>query len=103
MQENTQPGLPVEHAPLSFVCPKVWREVEYHLGLSNREAQVARCIVNGCSQSDMANCLGISIHTVHTHLERLYRKLGVSSKCQVVVQLFATYFVLSGYSGAEGA
>jgi hypothetical protein len=31
---------------------------------------------------------------VHTHLERLYRKLGVTDRCQVVVRIFQQYVEL---------
>ena len=42
----------------------------------------------------MASRLGLSPHTVHTYRERLYRKLGVDSFCQVMSVVFATYVAL---------
>lgn len=40
----------------------------------------------------MARQLDISTHTIHSHLERLYRKLGVTSRCGAVVRVVAEHF-----------
>jgi DNA-binding CsgD family transcriptional regulator len=42
-------------------------------------------------ETAIAANLGISTHTVHTHLERLYRKLRVSSRVSLVVRVVAEY------------
>jgi DNA-binding CsgD family transcriptional regulator len=68
-----------------------WRRIGLALGLSEREFQVACCVVDGDSEAAIGRRLDISKFTVHTHLERLYRKLGVGNRCALVVRLFATY------------
>jgi len=78
----------------SFLPVSTWVVISGSLRLSGRESEIAQCILAGCSKEGMAKKLGISDHTVQTHLERLYRKLGVSSRCEVVVRLFATYVSL---------
>ena len=40
---------------------------------------------------EIAQELKISAHTVHTYLGRLYRKLNVSSRAQLIVRVFAEY------------
>ncbi len=50
--------------------------------LSNREREVLYLIAQGLSNSAIARKLKISEHTVKTYNERLYEKLGVSSRSE---------------------
>lgn len=50
--------------------------------LSAREREVLVLIAQGLSNSAIAQKLGISEHTVKTYNERLYEKLGVSSRSE---------------------
>jgi DNA-binding CsgD family transcriptional regulator len=78
--------------PTTFLPEPSWQSIVRTLGLSEREAQVAGLILgDGSSESAMAASLSISPHTVHTHLERLYRKLRVTNRCQVVSRIFELY------------
>jgi predicted ATPase/DNA-binding CsgD family transcriptional regulator len=49
-------------------------------GLSNREAEVLRLVATGLSTARIADELYLSPHTINAHLQRIYRKLGVSSR-----------------------
>ena len=60
-----------------------WQAIALSLGLSAREFQVLRPIFDDEPDAAIACRLGISSHTVHTHLGRLYRKLGVRSRGQL--------------------
>jgi DNA-binding CsgD family transcriptional regulator len=78
--------------PTTFLPEASWRSIVGSLRLSDREAQVARLILEDDSrESAMAASLSISPHTVHTHLEQIYRKLRVTSRCQVVSRIFEQY------------
>lgn len=68
-----------------------WLATFRSLGLSRRERQIARGLFADLSETVIADELGISPHTVHTHLERLYHKTGVGSRCALVVRVFAAY------------
>jgi DNA-binding CsgD family transcriptional regulator len=68
-----------------------WRELAEAFELSERELEIAKCLVADLKEVTIASTLGISRHTVHTHLERLYRKLDVSSRSALLVRLFARY------------
>lgn len=50
--------------------------------LSLREQEVLTLLSRGLSNKDIAEELGISAHTVKTHVERTYEKLGVSSRSE---------------------
>src|SRR5262249_5852805 len=64
-------GLPT--APLRDLTP---------LGLTKREHEVLLVVASGRTNSDAAQELGVSHATVKTHLERAYRKLGVSTRSE---------------------
>lgn len=63
-----------------------WQFIDRELGLSGREHDIMELVLADVKESAMGARLGISPHTVHTHLERLYRKLGVSGRVQLVVR-----------------
>lgn len=48
--------------------------------LSPREEKVIRCIAEGLSYNDVAERLGISYHTVHTHIKKAYEKLQAQGR-----------------------
>lgn len=53
--------------------------------LGPRERRVLELLAHGASNKEIARELGISEGTVRTHLERLYRKLGVRSRTEAAV------------------
>jgi ATP/maltotriose-dependent transcriptional regulator MalT len=57
---------------------------ERGLPLSSREQEILRELVNGCSNKEIARKLMIAESTVKTHKERLYEKLGVSSRSAAI-------------------
>jgi DNA-binding CsgD family transcriptional regulator len=56
--------------------------------LTHREQQVARLVRNGLSNKQIARDLALAQPTVKTHLLRMFRKLGVSSRTELVGVLF---------------
>ena len=92
-------GDPIGDAPTRGVGKELlneseWRAIARSLGLSERERQIVRRMFDDLKECAIADDLDISPHTVHTHLERLYHKLGVGSRCEVVVRVFAEYLAL---------
>jgi DNA-binding CsgD family transcriptional regulator len=53
-------------------------------GLTEREAEVALHLGRGETDREIADRLGISWHTVRTHVERVLGKLGVDSRARVI-------------------
>ncbi len=51
-------------------------------GLTEREAEVIRRVASGRSNRDIAAELGLSTRTVQKHLERAYKKLGVTRRSE---------------------
>lgn len=56
-----------------------------HLTLSEREREVITLVVDGKSSVDIGALLGISERTVNFHVDRVMRKLGVSTRMQAAI------------------
>lgn len=56
--------------------------------LSGREVDVVRCVVEGLSNREIAQRLTLTEHTVKNYLFRIFDKLGVSSRVEVVLYAF---------------
>jgi DNA-binding NarL/FixJ family response regulator len=57
--------------------------------LSDREREVLMLIVKGFSYAEIANLLGVSAHTVTTHVRGIYKKLEVHSRGEAVYEALA--------------
>ena len=55
--------------------------VAVHFGLTRREEQILFWISEGKSNPDLAGILEVSLRTIHKHVEHLFTKLGVESRC----------------------
>jgi len=53
-------------------------------GLSKREIQVVQCLAEGLGNREIADRLKLSQHTVKNHLFRIFDKLGVSSRIELL-------------------
>ncbi|ALG71022.1 transcriptional regulator [Azospirillum thiophilum] len=54
-------------------------------GLSQREVQILRCLLNGNSNKMIANHLNITEATVKVHLKSLLRKINASNRTQAAI------------------
>lgn len=54
--------------------------------LSEREAEILRLVAKGLGFKDVGEVLGISAHTVTTHVKRVYQKLAVHSRGEAVYE-----------------
>ncbi len=67
-----------------------FRAVDYagHPLLTKREDDVASLLAQGMSNRAISSKLGITEHTVSNYLFRIYNKLGVSSRVELLLYLF---------------
>lgn len=54
--------------------------------LTGRETQVLHLIARGCTYSQVAQQLGMSAHTVASHIKNAYRKLEVHCAAAAVMR-----------------
>lgn len=66
--------------------------------LTGREADVLRLIARGCTYEQVAERLGVSAHTVASHIKNAYRKLEVH--CAAAAVMRAIELQLLGEVGA---
>ena len=66
-------------------------------GLSQREVQILRCLLNGNSNKMIANHLNITEATVKVHLKSLLRKINASNRTQAAI------WALNNGIGDQGA
>lgn len=55
--------------------------------LTDRETQIVELLMVGYDNAQIADALGIAPQTVKYHLSNVYRKLGVTTRAQVVAML----------------
>jgi len=64
--------------------------------LSKREQEVVRCVAEGLSNREIAQRLRLTEHTVKNYLFRIFDKLGVSKRVEVVLYAYSI-----GYPGSQ--
>jgi DNA-binding NarL/FixJ family response regulator len=85
--QNAMQGKAVIHPSLTQAFIEEVQLVDRSSGaapLSPREVEILQKIAYGATTKEVADQLGISFHTVKTHLERIFEKLGANDRAQAV-------------------
>jgi DNA-binding CsgD family transcriptional regulator len=61
-------------------------------GLTKREQQLTRLVLQGYSTLDIADHLVISVHTVQAHLRNIFAKTGVRARRDLVTKIFFAHY-----------
>jgi DNA-binding CsgD family transcriptional regulator len=61
-------------------------------GLTQREQQLTKLVLQGLSTIDMADRLVISVHTVQSHLRNVFTKTGVRTRRDLVTKIFFAHY-----------
>lgn len=95
--------MPIEVDTTAWIgaAPGTSGEAMSTLGLSDRQRDVLKFLIEGKSNKDICRRLGLSESTVKTHLAAIFRKLGVSSRTQVVVAVARAGVSLAPVIGAS--
>lgn len=79
---------------------EAWKAVSRTLELSGRELEIVRGVFEDRTEFAIANDLKISPHTVHTHVQRLHRKLRVANRVQLLLRVMDEFHGLMVSPGA---
>ena len=71
----------------AFLSNHAWREIASTLGITKRELQIVQSVFDNQHESDIAKRFKLSPHTVHMHLNRLFKKLNVTSRTELVLRI----------------
>lgn len=72
-----------------------WCEIGCALGVTKREVQIIQAVFDNLTQKGIANRLKITEHTAHTHLNRLFKKLKVSTRTELVLRVMEQMIALT--------
>ena len=92
MLDTPQQSLSLCRGPL---LETEWALVARRLHLSPRQVEIVHDVMLDEKEQTIADRLGISNHTVHTHLKRIYIRLGVASRVELVTRLLGEYAMLA--------
>jgi DNA-binding NarL/FixJ family response regulator len=53
--------------------------------LTKREQELVPLVANGLTNREISTQLGVSEHTIKNHLFRIYEKLGISSRVELIL------------------
>ncbi len=86
--------MPANYDPLAqrrpfFLDPPVWEALERRMQLTPRQAAIMKLVLRGCSDKQIAAELQCAIPTVRTHLTRLFTRLDVSDRVDLILYAFA--------------
>jgi DNA-binding CsgD family transcriptional regulator len=73
--------------PLSWLGQRRSERAANEPGLTARELEIARLVATGLNNYEIAGCLVISRNTVKEALKRIFRKMDVDSRAELVARL----------------
>lgn len=62
-------------------------ELYYTYNLTKRELEISKLLCDGLNNDEISKELFISIYTVKTHIENIYKKIGVNSRTAAILKL----------------
>ena len=71
---------------LHTVAPSDFEALQ-HSGLTARQLEVARLLVQGCANKAIAGMLSMSEGTVKVHIAAIFRALGVTNRTEAVLEI----------------
>ncbi len=86
LYELYEGGAPLTPKIARAVLKELRDQPEEPCPLTEREIDVLAQVSSGRSYRDVADLLGISPHTVHTHIKNIYDKLHVKNRRQALAQ-----------------
>ena len=71
----------------SLLSEHAWLEIASALEITKRELQIVQAVFDNQHETEIAKHFKISPHTVHMHMNRLFKKLTVKSRTELVLRI----------------
>ncbi len=68
-----------------------WAELASELALSPRQAEIVQHLFSGLGDKQIARQMDMSFHTVRTHMTRMFEKLQVADRQELILHIFNHY------------
>lgn len=78
-----------------MLSDQAWRAIAEALDLSTRHLEIVQAVLDDAKETAIADDLGISEHTVHTHLRRIYQRLQVHDRLELVQRIIVEFLRLT--------
>src|SRR5262249_12004405 len=81
----------IEHLvrALDHVKPRPVTSPDGSMLLTRREEEVVRLVVDGMKNREIAHRLQVTEHSVRNYLYRIFEKLGVSTRVELILYVFS--------------
>lgn len=76
-----------------------WSFLVEELALSPRQAEITELLFEGMTDKQIANQLNLALPTIRTHFARLYSKLQVQDRVELILHVFSEF--RQKYSGKQ--
>ena len=92
-----RPGLIQQRKLLgaAILSDHAWSEIAKTLRITKRELQIIQGVFDNLTQAAIANRLKMTEHTAHTHLNRLFVKLTVTTRTELVLRVMEQLIALT--------
>ena len=78
-----------------MLSDRAWLEIAAALAITKRERQIIQGVFDNLPKAAIAHRLNISAHTTHTHLNRLFKKLNVTTRTELVLRIMEQMIALT--------
>ena len=68
-----------------------WADLTRSLSLSPRQSDIVKCLFRGCGDKQTARRLGISVNTVRDYMGRMFLKLGVEDRVELILRVVSRF------------
>lgn len=79
----------------SLLSAHAWHEIASALDITSRELQIVQAVFDNLPEAGIARRFKLSVHTVHTHLNHLFKKLTVSTRTELVLRIMEQMITLT--------
>ncbi len=84
---------------LSSGLPPFITDAQGQILLTKREGEIVSKVAEGMKNREIAELLNVSEHTVKNHLFRIFERLGISSRAELILYLHGQKFSADSRSG----